>query len=144
MSKNNHIRALPGIKKVSVCEVGKYGGEMLNGKFWMQSTFYELPVTGIGSLKVLSQIEDGQIIYTTSASFKLPDLGCFDYQSYLSQQSFVFLFEDVKGNRYIAGNRERPFPTLTIEKRFGDTPTDQRILNIEFNLRDTNGLFEVL
>lgn len=109
-------------------------GVMLN--FWRN--FSELPLVYLASMEVVSKVENKSRLFTTSIKALLSEH--FD----VANRKLAFLITTVKGNRFLVGTNESPFPIANTSDAFPDKTSEPSGCTLTVEYTDTIGLLPVL
>lgn len=109
-------------------------GVMLN--FWRN--FSELPLVNLASMEVVSKVENKSRLFTTSIKALLSEH--FD----VANRKLAFLITTVKGNRFLVGTNESPFPIANTSDAFPDKTSEPSGCTLTVEYTDTIGLLPVL
>lgn len=136
---------LPGISAVSYCPASRC--EIDNQRridntsvVDVSGDFVYIPIHGLGSVTVKTEVASGQTLFTTKLNFFLPS--CVpDVRQLLEELSRIpscFRFRDIGKQEYILGGQERPFPTVLFDQVNEDDPTGRKGYIVEITYVNTH------
>lgn len=136
MDTINVKQVLPGIKQVSLAGINSVTIEKsyTEGNTYNASgSFTALPIAGLCSFSVSSEVVKGQLIYTYQIEGLLFDQKGFTLWGWNSLPVYAKV-TDIAGECYLLGYKEKPYATCSIGLTVEDTASGKRCrpLSISF------------
>lgn len=124
---------LPGFTAVGYCKSANLQPDVLDiydedDRMKVYASLISIPITGHGSMSVISEIVKGSTIYTMKAEFQI----CADDEtaksicSVLKKNIHSFIFVTIDKNRLLVGTHEKPYPTVSSQYMNENSPTGKR------------------
>lgn len=93
--------------------------------------FKEIPIEGLVSVKIEDVVQNNEIIYTSTATFRTCD------KSPWNDRKLVFRLTSVNGNVFILGNRSRPYPIIKEINPYPEKPNDDTLKTVQVTWKAT-------
>lgn len=97
----------------------------------------EIPIAGLAEVETTEEVENGTRLSTTKLTATL----CHSFK--FAIVPYAFCLSDVRGNKYILGTSESPYPKISLSSIHPDKTTERACLVLSVILTSTNGLLNV-
>lgn len=98
----------------------------------------EIPIVGLAEVETTEEVENGTRLTTTKLTASL----CRRFQ--LPTTPTAFRLTDTRGNTYLLGTAERPYPLITQAQTHAATPSERTGFTLTIQHTAENSLVEIL
>lgn len=136
---------LPGIKSIGYCQAKKLQPDILdiyneNDRMKIYGTIINIPIIGLGSINVTSEIVKGVTIYKVNAAFQICGTDEFskNISTILKKNIHSFVLETVNNEKLLIGTHEKPYPVVSVSYDNSNSPTGSRGYFVEVKYQNTH------